>query len=168
MRRERTGSARRLAQLDETKPICSGRTKRRAKGGFLLYRARHVFFCQDKRKWGKAAKRRLWRSKRAAFEDAARLAGMKCPGIAMPRRCKHSWHRSGAFPAPKAALVLFKRERERSAPARSAGKASLLRPQKPRDDPPAPEAGTPRRARRSFPSPLTSEESERRKKEVSP
>ena len=168
MRRERTGSAKGPAQLDETKPVFAGRTKRPIKGGFLLYRARHVFFCQDKRKCGKAAKRRRWRSKRAAFEDAARLAGMKCPGIAMPRRCKHSWHRSGAFPAPKAALVLFKRERERSAPAARREHPALPRPQKPRDDPPAPEAGTPRRARRSFPSPLASEESERRKKEVSP
>ena len=52
LRRKRHGSARRLAQLDETKPVFTGRTKRPIKGGFLLYRARHVFFCQDKRKCG--------------------------------------------------------------------------------------------------------------------
>ena len=42
LRRERSESSTGPAQLDETKPICSGRTKRRAKGGLLLYRARHV------------------------------------------------------------------------------------------------------------------------------
>ena len=76
LRRKRHGSARRLAQLDETKPIFTGRTKRPIKGGFLLYRARHIFFCQDKRKCG-----------------------------------AHSWHRTGAFPTPGTALMLFEKKR---------------------------------------------------------
>ena len=36
--------------------------------------------------WWKQPKRRLWRMKRGCFEEAARLADMKCPGIVTPRR----------------------------------------------------------------------------------
>ena len=43
--------------------------------------------CRFKGVWGKQAKRRQWRMKRACFEEAARLAAPKGPGIAMPRRC---------------------------------------------------------------------------------
>ena len=43
--------------------------------------------CRFKGAWGKQAKRRQWRMKRACFEEAARLAAPKGPGIAMPRRC---------------------------------------------------------------------------------
>ena len=42
----------------------------------------------------KAAKRRQRRKKRAGFEEAARLADPKGPGIAMPRRCARG-QRSG-------------------------------------------------------------------------
>jgi len=47
---------------------------------------------------GKQAKRRRWRIKRACFEEAARLAATKWPGIEMPRRC------SGAHPLPFVSL----------------------------------------------------------------
>ena len=50
---------------------------------------------------GKAPKRRLWRMKRGAFEEAARLADTKWPGIAMPRR----WNRF----SPKRRLRRMKR-----------------------------------------------------------
>jgi len=37
-------------------------------------------FCRFKGVWGKQAKRRLWRMKRACFEDAARLAALSGAG----------------------------------------------------------------------------------------
>ena len=41
---------------------------------------------QTVQNWWKQPKRRLWRMKRGCFEEAARLADMKCPGIVTPRR----------------------------------------------------------------------------------
>ena len=125
MRRERTGSARRLAQLDETKPIFTGRTKRRAKGGFLLYRARHVcpqgpLSCPS----GNSPcllprQKKMWESGEAPpvaeqasrFRGSAPAGGPEGDGRRSARRCKHSGHRTGAFPAPKAALELSEKGR---------------------------------------------------------
>ena len=42
---------------------------------------------QTVQNWWKQPKRRLRRMKRGCFEEAARLADMKCPGIVTPRRC---------------------------------------------------------------------------------
>ena len=124
MRRERTGSARRLAQLDETKPIFTGRTKRRAKGGFLLYRARHVcpqgpLSCPS----GNSPcllprQKKMWESGEAPpvaeqasrFRGSAPAGGPEGDGRRSARRCKHSWHRTGAPPAPGTALMLFQKE----------------------------------------------------------
>ena len=53
LRRERYGNARRLAQLDETKPICSGRTKRPLKRRFsFVPGAARFLLTRQKKMWG--------------------------------------------------------------------------------------------------------------------
>ena len=61
------------------RPFREGNPKGRGRSPSPLSRFKGV--------WGKQAKRRQRRMKRACFEEAARLAAPKGPGIAMPRRC---------------------------------------------------------------------------------
>ena len=68
LRRKRHGSARRLAQLDEPKPICTGRTKRRSKA---------VFFCTGRGTFSFAKTK----------ENVGRIpAPKRCPPALVPAR----------------------------------------------------------------------------------
>ena len=69
----------------------------------------------------KAAKRRQRRKKRAGFEEAARLADPKGPGIAMPRRCARG-QRSGMRDAlPRRASRIWRSLTRRRMGAHPAG-----------------------------------------------
>ena len=62
------------------------------------------------RRWRwKQPKRRLWRMKRGCFEEAARLAGTKCAGLVLPRRCskkkKSFWQLVGSLVKKQTAVL---------------------------------------------------------------
>ena len=85
---------------------------RHARGENTLTQPPGAAFTSDRRHWWKQPKRRQRRMKRGCFEEAARLADTKYPGIVMPRRC---W---GIYCA---AVSSFAALRMRCAPCRQRG-----------------------------------------------